>query len=98
VSLKLIAAKDVSTLATIEGVASNDGELFGLIDPAVEQCYPCAASLGRPAAKKAQSRRFVLPTAGAQGLGAVVGGPSMQSARPHFHEFDRRPERTQGGR
>jgi hypothetical protein len=74
-SLKLIAAKDASILATYEGVASNDDELFALIDPAVEQLYPSAAAkLGRPAATKARSWWFVVPTAAgaAAGIGAIV--------------------------
>lgn len=68
-SLKLITAKDASILATWEGVASNDDELFNLIGVAVNHLYPTAAAkLGR-AVPKARSWWFVLPTA----LGAAAG-------------------------
>lgn len=73
-SLKLIAAKDASILATWEGVASSDDELFGLIETAVEHLYPATASkLGRPVAG-ARSWWFLLPAAvgAAAGIGAAL--------------------------
>lgn len=68
-SLKLITAKDASILATWEGVAANDDEVFSLIGVAVEHLYPAAAAkLGR-SVPRARSWWFVLPTA----LGAAAG-------------------------
>lgn len=76
-SLKLIAAKDASILATWEGVASSDDELFGLVESAVEQLYPAAASkLGR-SSPRTRSWWFLLPTA--LGAAAGVGAALTQS-------------------